>query len=563
MESNQIKGPLPIMIGITGHRNIDESSLPVLEKRTLEVFSNIKQQYVNSEIIVMSALAIGADTLCAEAAIEAGCKLVVPIPMELTEYRKDFSEEDAIRFDSIIKRADEVIVVSEDFSPDLSRDAYYVKLGEYLKENSHLLIALWDGDETRILPGGTSDVVRMAREKYDTGRKDPLSLAAAIPVLQITAHRQNELLSADSGDLYLYDLGEKANAIEKFAGLALFDRINAFNEESMKRTKLIEDSRFETAKSCIKDYDISNLKKGESLLSAYVAADVLSMHSQAKRNIAIRNISLIALGMVLSFLLYDEGESIAALLIYGVLMIISVTIYLNVRDKMWHEHYLLYRALAEILRIKLYMGIAGIDYKPHISNWRLDGRLLFVLNSVKNFSAPAKGKEGIEVIKECWVNDQLDYHNNSSGKKKKTQKMNDLLTKLLILVAMLFYVIVVLFEIFFAGTVDTVIIDFSLTSIPAAAALTIGGLLKIIMGTLFAGVAFLANYYGKQALPEKIDNNEKLYKLFSIAAQELEIHKDDVEYTREILLSLADAHIEEVVNWYVYNSKNAPELMVC
>lgn len=555
-------GPLPIIIGITGHRRIDIGQYTELKSKVGEIFKTLKGQYANSEIIVMSGMAIGADTICAEAALENGCKLIAPLPMDLEEYRKDFTGAESKKLDEMLAQADEVFSVTETFLPDSSRDEYYIKLGEYLTKNSHLLIALWDGDESNILPGGTADVVRMARGKYDTKRKDPLNISTAIPVLKISAYREDEQ-SDNVGEMDFIDSEGVSIKLDKFKGMRLFDMISAFNSDSLENADLIEKDREKSVESCIKDFDVSKVKNGEKLLNSFVCADLLSLHCQRKRNASIRNISLVSLGLVITFLLYDEIESLIALLIYGVLMVSSVMIFLNVRDRKLHERYLLYRALAEALRIQLYMCIAGIDHKTIIPTWRIDRKLLFVVSSLKNFAEPVKDDSGIDVIKDSWIKDQLSYHNKSVSSKRTRQNFNDRLIKILILVAMLFYCIVVILELFIASTMKTEVIDFADTIFPAMGILTLSGVLKIILGILFAGVAFLANYYVKHALPEKIDNDEKLEKLFALANEELEIHKSDYEYTRSILASLADAYVEEVVNLYVYNAKNAPELLVC
>jgi hypothetical protein len=87
-------------------------------------------------------------------------------------------------------------------------------------------------------------------------------------------------------------------------------------------------------------------------------------------------------------------------------------------------------------------------------------------------------------------------------------------------------------------------------------------LFKLALGLLFAGAAFLSNYYGKLSLPEQIANDEKMERLFSLAKNELAAHAGDAAYRHAVLRQLATAHIEETVSWYHFNSKNAPELLI-
>jgi hypothetical protein len=65
-----------------------------LREKVNKLLRSLQAEHPHSEIIVLSALAAGADTLCAEVALETGCTLIASLSMEIEEYRKDFSEEE-------------------------------------------------------------------------------------------------------------------------------------------------------------------------------------------------------------------------------------------------------------------------------------------------------------------------------------------------------------------------------------------------------------------------------------------------------------------------------------
>ncbi|MDR1883639.1 MAG: hypothetical protein LBR26_12785 [Prevotella sp.] len=60
---------IPFVVGITGHRHIPAEYIPLLREKVGELLRNLQAGYPFGEIIVLSALAKGADTLCAEAAL--------------------------------------------------------------------------------------------------------------------------------------------------------------------------------------------------------------------------------------------------------------------------------------------------------------------------------------------------------------------------------------------------------------------------------------------------------------------------------------------------------------
>jgi hypothetical protein len=159
----------PYTIGITGHRHLPPESLPSIQQELNSFYEKIKHQHPSAEITVLSSLAEGADMLCAKTALELGFRLVVPLPMDAQEYRKDFSEEVAAAFDSLLAKADQVFVVTpEEPKPEpCGRGFYYRQTGIYVARHCDILMAIWDGVEEETLDGaGTYETIRLAR-KYD------------------------------------------------------------------------------------------------------------------------------------------------------------------------------------------------------------------------------------------------------------------------------------------------------------------------------------------------------------------------------------------------------------
>jgi hypothetical protein len=558
---------IPLVIGITGHRNIPAEYIAPLREKVSELLRNLQTDYPHSEIIVLSALAKGADTLCAEAALETGCTLIAPLPMSIAEYRKDFAGTDRNVFDQLADSAKCCFPIPlPDTKPNAApRNYFYRQLGHYLSSHCHLLLALWNGDEQVILPGGTADVVRMALDGFSGNAKDILDKTAALhPVLQLITPKKGANLPESPLAFRLIQSGHESESVAGWKGLPVFEDIEDFNRDLFTHATYIKQNETACISGCLGDFPFSEDHTSQSLAGAFAASDSLALLYQRKRNKAIGSLSFVALGLVLSFLLYDEAESVTALVVYGGLLVAAWLIYRRVDKGKWHERYLLYRTLAETLRVQLYMYVAGMEFQPEIPAWRRERRLTFIQGATLPFTiTPLQSHKNLQWVEACWIEGQLAYHQGSLSKKGRRNQLNTNMARWIMIVAVVFYFIVLIGETAFPNRImNSVIIDFSQTLLPAKALLTVSGLFKIIFGTLFAGIAFLSNYYGKQALPEQMDNDHKMQHLFSLAKKEMTDGNGKPEYKQLVLRSLASAHVEETLNWYSHNSSNAPELLI-
>ena len=138
---------LPLVIGVTGHRDIREGDLPRLKQLASEVMARLKADYLRGDqetpLIILSALAEGADQLVAQAAIEHGAYLVAPLPMPLQDYRRDFDpglKPGALnKFEELLARA----VTSPAIAPPTEaagHDEQYRQAGIFIVRHCHVLI---------------------------------------------------------------------------------------------------------------------------------------------------------------------------------------------------------------------------------------------------------------------------------------------------------------------------------------------------------------------------------------------------------------------------------------
>jgi hypothetical protein len=167
------EGPVdvPLVVGVTSHRNLVAEEAAALCERARDLFAQLRRDFPNLPLVVLSSLAEGGDQLVAREALACGARLVAPLPLPPEEYAKDFSD-DAVRaaFAELCDRAEvlQLPVMADSTAaaiatPGDARDRQYAQAGVFVASHSHVLLALWDGRGSALL-GGTAQVVRYALE---------------------------------------------------------------------------------------------------------------------------------------------------------------------------------------------------------------------------------------------------------------------------------------------------------------------------------------------------------------------------------------------------------------
>lgn len=190
----------PIVIGVTGHRDLRPADIPQLEARVEEIIRELSSRYPNTPLLVLSPLADGADRLVAKVALNHGARLAVPLPLPSQEYEKDFSTAESKKeFQELMQQAwkrfelpmvqDNTLASVNEYGP--ARDEQYALVGAYVAQHSHILIALWDGTQPDLV-GGTGQIVDFKLngipERYTIERK-PLDIIVNGPVYHILTPR--------------------------------------------------------------------------------------------------------------------------------------------------------------------------------------------------------------------------------------------------------------------------------------------------------------------------------------------------------------------------------------
>ena len=164
---------LELAIGITGHRQVNlhgadqvalKAAVATALTQLVAALQAVQQRYPEAfdaapaRFRLVSALADGADSLVAHAALAAGWRLDACLPFARDDYAADFDAPQRADYETLLPRAGAVFELPGQRS---DAEAAYEAVGRLILDQCDLLIALWDGTPHRGR-GGTSSVVAEA-----------------------------------------------------------------------------------------------------------------------------------------------------------------------------------------------------------------------------------------------------------------------------------------------------------------------------------------------------------------------------------------------------------------
>ncbi|MFI0418875.1 hypothetical protein [Spongiactinospora sp. 9N601] len=144
---------MTLRIAITGHRGLPTAVEQQIDRELRDALGGIGEQVVG-----LSCIADGADSLFARAVLDTGGELEVVVPA--AEYREGLPAEHWPLYDSLYAAAARVHEMAFVESTGASHQAASERMLEMAEE----VWAVWDGLPARGY-GGTADVVAAARER--------------------------------------------------------------------------------------------------------------------------------------------------------------------------------------------------------------------------------------------------------------------------------------------------------------------------------------------------------------------------------------------------------------
>ena len=143
-------------VAFTGHRSVPYAQIGIVRFRLQNA---VKRFYNNGYRIFYCGMAVGFDLLAAEVVLSLkeelkDIKLVAAVPFK-NQYFK-FTREDKKRYFEVLKKADEVIVLSEEYYKGC-----LLRRNDFMLENCSSLIAFYNGEQK----GGTYYTCKHAEER--------------------------------------------------------------------------------------------------------------------------------------------------------------------------------------------------------------------------------------------------------------------------------------------------------------------------------------------------------------------------------------------------------------
>jgi len=354
-----ISNRIPITVGVVGH--LDVITTEEHRVQIEQLFKDLAAVYHNSPIYLFSSIAEGADRYVANIFLDLKRKseeyrerfeLIVPMPFEIDEYKKDFDDVSDKEFDELLKQAKRSFFIGYD-GKEIDRPQQYLKTGKLVADSSLILLALWDGEAGKT--GGTADIVKhKITGDDDTVAESTFEYDGTVFILPSERSKSSLQISkkTDSKISLSLDLVLKDSALKE-----ALEKIEEINKDSLS----IDQSEFQKSQSYLFNKPEKLNIPQKSILSWYSILDLLSLQFR-KRDILV-TVWLFVLGLLLILALEIYSNLWINKLVLGASMIIliaAIIVYAYSRITKNHVKYLYNRTLAEALRIQFYWNFAGL-----------------------------------------------------------------------------------------------------------------------------------------------------------------------------------------------------------
>ncbi len=354
---------IPLIIGITGHRELHSEDVARVEEQLRKFFEGLQKKFPHTPLLLLSSMGEGADRLAARIAVETpGVSLaaVLPWPKGVCEdawYRGG----DRAEFDAVLANAAHTICLPHPAestaaelcaSPEVQQKRF-ADVSRYITRHCQILVAIWSGEESP--RSQTWQVIQWQRNGTDApfaARLTHLDSPETGPLHHLAVRGGAPTAKPSKQEEARYQ------AFQQMAGN--FDR---FNADTLKLGAKLEAGMANTRRYVFPEDEQSALPKHlQFLLSRFAQADQLAVHWQKKSlRVLFVTFSMIFL-TVASFEGYAHvmPDSMFMLVAYPLLLATGLAYVWWTRRQRCYNRYLDDRALAEAMRVHLFWKLAGV-----------------------------------------------------------------------------------------------------------------------------------------------------------------------------------------------------------
>jgi len=571
---------IPLVVGVSGHRDIDPSAIDRLEMEVFTFFTILQDQVPETPILLLTALAEGADRLVARVFKSMGGNIAVPLPFDIETYKADFTSlESKDEFDRMLEDALEHLILPPVdcigcISAEEWRNHQYANSGAYIALHSHVLLALWDGEDNEMV-GGTAHVVRFQKEGVPqpySAKKSSLDPLETGPVYQIVTQRSDgPRVCEPFRVLPLYHAGFKSDhEAEKFYSNT-FSSLNAFNKDvlTLDNHKGRASIYASVRELWPQRFEDTFPKALGNLRFTYAVADVLAMSYRRRSLSCLKSIYWIVFLAVWSFICYAHLITwglVAAM--YVLILLVAALVHQLARDQRLYAKHLDYRALAEGLRVQLFWYLCGIETAvPEVYLRKQRTQLEWIRTAIRSAASLASAykcepPEQLNMwmrVRRLWILRQAAFYRFGTRKDERIHKMLDICGRCLVGVAMC--IAMKLFTMDWYGSVrefhDLQRLDFHAWFAAHGEHSSAGllhGVLIMAAATSTAAAGFLFGYSKSRAFSEQSKQYSRMGALFRTALKRLSFRSSSSllqieEDVLTILRDLGEEALNENADW--------------
>ena len=559
-----------LTIGVTGHRDLLADEVPALQDKVREFFLQLRHDFPDLELQLITPLAEGSDRLVADVALELGVNLIVPLPMPQADYEGDFSSAAAVQsFRDSLAKARVIHLRTLRQNPDNSLDTedrshQYAQMGIFISNHSQVLLALWDGKPSPEV-GGTASVVNyhltavmpgfsMAEDSPNLLADNENDLVYHIACSRNRPHGQpREGLSPMQTAWLTAQFGLETGERMPVEYRIMWQRLQDYGRDMAKYKEKIDENK----NSLLDQAPNLPLPVGTtSIAEQQHIADWLAIHFQKRISLGLIAVHAIAVLIGLIFIVYSDFDGMDYLINFILLAFLVGFVLFKIGEKrQWHRKHLDYRALAEGLRVQFYWSLAGVidvqsaefAYDNFLQKQDVD--LGWIRHVMRNVSLARNRdnvpqEEWVDWVIEQWVGDeegktgQLCYYRRKEEEKARRFRRTTFLGVISLKAGILIAVVLA-------------IIGTELSDITKQYLLVLMGVLP-----LFAGVR---DAYSHKKAEKELIKQYRFMRGILINARRLLDSSTDLEFRRGVLRALGNAALEEGAEWILMHRERPLE----
>jgi hypothetical protein len=450
---------------------------------------------------------------------------------------------------------------------------------DVLIRRSSLLLALWDGSPSRAGDDTAATIERflgVRAERRDAAKAFEIAtvlddsdvtaqLVFWVPVSRHGAVPPGGPPARPRAPCYLHSVSD--NVIDALPDMpaSLKRRLADLDEYNLEFARCRANGTLAGSESLMRGL-APEMTAGDAAIlrnidAQYVKADALAGHMQWRSDRLFNLFGVMTFTMGIAYLIYDQiFESRILLIVYIVVLFAGFAAYYVFQQKRWFGKHLAYRALAETLRVRFYLALAGLDYRLHtgdlialtgIHRFRGFSWIGFVLDTIESPALVAHQSDEAyrlrgRFVEETWVEGQYHYFVSKVAQMEKMSRRVDLMKGVVFVAAC-----VVIGAMFIFGEalhrVD------SITGLPVKNVLTFcSGFLAVLLGVW-------------ELRQNKMATRELLWQyrnqLHQFARARTQLQRSSSKRARDdLLMELGDNSLMETYLWAIhrYHREHAP-----